>query len=198
MNITAPALAPIFRSDQQLRILGVLFADTGEEFTIGELAERADVPQATVSREVARLEAHGLLITRTMGRNKLVHPNWSLSWAPELRSILVQTVGVLGRLGEALSNVSGADIAFGFGSWAARYKGEPGPAPQDIDIIVIGDVSLRTVRAACREVEQDLRIEINPIVTDRLSWDSQEPDPFIAQIREQPLVPISIKDERDD
>lgn len=129
-----------------------------------------------------------------MGRNKLVRPNWDLPWAPELRSILMQTIGVLGRLGEALSDVDGVNDAFFFGSWAARYTGEPGAFPHDVDVVVIGDAALRTVREACRTVEKDLRIEINPIVIDHAQWNSPEPEPFIAQIQEQPLVPIAIKD----
>lgn len=194
---SAPALAPLFRSDQQLRILGVLFADAGDELSVGELTERAEVAQATVSREVARLEEHGLVLTRTMGRNKLVRPNWDLPWAPELRSILVQTVGVLGRLGEVLSTVRGVEEAFVFGSWAARYEGQPGPPPHDIDVVAVGDAALRTVRRACPEVEQDLRIEINPVVVDRDRWDAEQPEPFIAQIKEQPLVPIRLQDMSD-
>ena len=194
---SAPALLPLFRSDQQLRLLGVLFAQAEGEIPLGELAERAQVAQATASREIARLEEHGLVVTRTMGRNKLVRPNWDLPWASELRSILVQTVGVLGRLGEALSDVRGADEAYIFGSWAARYEGEPGPPPRDVDVVVVGDAALRTVRHACRAVEQDLRIEINPVVIDRGRWEADEPEPFVAQIREQPLVPIRLEDMRD-
>lgn len=197
MSESAPALIPIFRSEQQLRILGVLFTDSVDELTIGELAKRADVAQATASREVARLEEHGLAIGRSIGRNRLIQPNWSLPWAPELRSILAQTVGVLGRLSETLSGVIGVEVAFIFGSWAARYTGEPGPFPQDVDVVVIGNAVLRTVRKVCRKVEEDLRIEINPIVIDQARWDSPKPEPFVAQIKDQALVPITIQDRHD-
>jgi len=190
---TAPALAPLFRSDQQFRLLGVLFAGAGAEFTIGELAERASVAQATASREVARLEQHGLVVTRLLGRNRLVSPNWSLPWVPELRSILMQTVGVVGRLGDALRRMDGVHEAFVFGSWAARLEGEPGPFPNDVDVVVIGTASLRAMRQACRKVEQDLRVDINPVVIDRVSWDSEAPEPFIAHIKEQPLVQIPLE-----
>ena len=165
-----------------MRILAVLFTNPGDEFAIGEIAQRASVAQATVSREVARLAEHGLVVTRMMGRNKLVRHNRSLPWAPELRKILDQTVGVLGSLGEALSGLEGVEDAFVFGSWAARYSGEPG--------------SYRSVRRACRGLERDLRVEINPIVIDRVNWNSHSPDPLVAQIKRQPLIPIPLKHER--
>lgn len=189
---SAPALVPLFRSEQQLRILGVLFTDGADGLAIGEIAERADVAQATVSREVARLEEHGIVVSRAIGRNRFVQPNWDLPWAPELRSILQQTVGVLGRLGAVLTGVEGVEQAFVFGSWAARYTGEPGPSPRDVDVVAIGDATLRSVRSACRDVEQELRIEVNPVVIDRRRWDSIDPEPFVAQIREHPLVAIPL------
>lgn len=189
---SAPALAPLFRSNQQLRILAVLFADAGDELGIGRLAERAGVAQATASREVARLAEHGLVLTRTLGRNRLVSANWGLPWAKELRSILVQTVGILGRLAEALAEVAGIKEAFVFGSWAARYTGEAGPAPHDVDVLVIGEAALRSVRRACGQVEQDLRVEVNPVVISRDRWSAKKPEPFVAQLKNQPLVPIAL------
>jgi predicted nucleotidyltransferase len=82
--------------------------------------------------------------------------------------------------------------AFVFGSWAARYTGEPGPPPRDIDVLVIGNATLRSVRRACSEVEHELRVEVNPVVVDRARWDAKKPEPFLAQIRSQPLVPIPL------
>ena len=145
VSTSAPALIPLFRSDQQLRILGVLFAHVGDEVSIGDLAERAGVAQATVSREVARLEQHGLVVSRSVGRSKFVRPNWDLPWAPELRSILMQTVGLLGRLGEVFERERGIESAFIFGSWAARYHGHEGPYPRDVDVLALG--MLTSIRA---------------------------------------------------
>ena len=189
---SASALVPLFRSEQQLRLLSVLFAGEPEELTLGDLAERADVAQATASREVARLAEHGIVVTRALGRNTLVSANWALPWAQDLRSILVQTVGVLGRLGDALRGVPGISEAFVFGSWAARHGGDPGPPPRDIDVLVVGEASLRSVRQACRPVEARLHVEVNPVVVDVDRWEAADPDPFIAQVRSRPLVPVPI------
>jgi predicted nucleotidyltransferase len=189
---SAPALAPLFRSQQQFRILAELFGD-GAELSVGELAKRAHVAQATASREVARLASHGLVVTRSLGRNTLVTANWRLPWANELRSILVQTVGILGRLGAVLSGVNGVEEAFVFGSWAARYLGEPGPAPRDVDVLVVGDAPLRSVRQACSEVERELHVDVNPIVVDRQRWSEAEPEPFVVEVKSRALVPIPLE-----
>lgn len=193
---SAPALAPLFRSEQQLRLLALLFAEADDEMSLGELADRAGVAQATASREVARLAEHGLVTTRSLGRNTLVAANWDLPWARDLRSILVQTVGVLGRLAAALGGVDGVEEAHVFGSWAARYVGEPGPPPRDVDVLVVGDAPLREVRRACRAVEDDLSVEVNPVVVDRKRWTTNKRDPFIEQVRSEPLVAIPLERHR--
>jgi hypothetical protein len=182
----------LFRSDQQLRILGVLFAESEAELSIHDLAERAAVAQATASREVARLAEHSIVVTRSLGRNTLVSANWSLPWAKDLRSILVQTIGVLGQLADALGTVGGIEEALVFGSWAARYDGEPGPPPRDVDLLVIGDVDLRAVRRACQPVRESLRVEINPVVLTVAEWTATTPDPFVAQLKSQPLVSVPV------
>jgi predicted nucleotidyltransferase len=175
-----------------MHILAELFGGSEAEVSVGELARRAGVAQATVSREVARLAQHQLVVTRHLGRNTLVAANWSLPWAKDLRSILVQTVGALGRLAEALAGVPGVESALVFGSWAARYAGEPGPPPRDIDVLVVGDADLRSLRRACRPVEEELRVEINPVTVQPAEWYDAGPSPFIAQIKSQPFVPIPL------
>lgn len=190
---SAPPLVPIFRSEQQLRILAVLFAGAVAALPIRELAERAEVAQATASREIARLAEHGLVVTSHVGRNTLVAANWNLPWARELRSILVQTVGVLGRLGEALSGVDEVDEALVFGSWAARYTGEIGPPPRDVDVLVVGNALLQAVRRACSEVERELAIDVNAVVIDHERWTASTPDQFVGQLRRHPVAAVLLE-----
>lgn len=189
--MSASALLPLFRSEQQLRIVGELFAEHGTEYTIGELAERARASQPTVSREVARLLESGLVRSRTVGRNRFVAANWDLPWSDELRSILLKTVGVLGRLSEALSHVPDIEAAYIFGSWAARHAGEVGPPPRDVDVLVVGSPAQAELQAACRAVERQIDRDVNPVTLDPETWDDQH-DPFVAEVRTGPLVPIPL------
>ena len=190
VSTSAPALLPLFRSEQQLRLVNVLFTEATEPIAINELAQRAEVAQSTASREVARLVEHGILRTTSVGRNTLVSANWSLPWAKDLKSILVQTIGIIGQLGQALSKVDGIEAAYVYGSWAARHAGEPGPSPNDIDVAIVGTVPLSRARAALRVVESDQHVEINPVVVDRDRWNARKPEPFIKQLKSRPLVAI--------
>lgn len=188
---SAPAILPIFRSAQQLRLLGVLFSPEAEPMSVGELAERAGVAQATASRELGRLYEHGIIVDEHVGRTRLVRANRDLPWAADLQALLAKTVGVPSRLADALGSVSGVDEAWVFGSWAERYAGHPGPPPADVDVVVVGSASLTAVRTACRDVEASVGLEVNPVVLAAREWAAAD-DGFTRTIRSGALVQVPL------
>lgn len=186
---SSPSLLPLFRSEQQLRLLGELFVRAEGPRSIAELARDTGIPQPTVSREVARLEASGILRSARRGRLRLVEADDRLPWFAELRSLLLKTIGPQIVLREALANVGGIDEAYIFGSWAARYHGSAGPAPNDIDLLVVGEPDLDELYAACRRAERDLRLDVNPVTRTPTEWRARDRG-FLDEIRRGPLVPV--------
>jgi hypothetical protein len=78
-----------------------------------------------------------------------------------------------------------------FGSWAARYAGTVGAAPNDVDVLVIGDkVSRLAVDAAAQRSEERLRIQVNPVVMTRARWHDHT-DPLAAQIQAGAVFPVA-------
>jgi len=185
-----PPLLPLFRSEHQLRLLGELFVYPGEPLAVSELAAVTGIPQATVSREVGRLSEVGLLRSVRRGRMRLVQANDQLPYYPELRGLLLKTVGPAAVLSHELASVEHIDEAFIFGSWAARYQGEGGPAPRDIDVLVIGEPDLDAVYSACRRAEAGIRLDVNPIVRSKAAWRRRGPG-FLAEVRNGPLVRVA-------
>ena len=187
----APAAAPIFRSDQQMRILAALFERRGVELSVSELAHAAGVAIGTASREVERLEAHGLVTSRNVGRSRFVSANWDLVWADALATILAHSAGLPARLAESLRGVRGVRAAFIYGSWAARHAGEVGPPPHDIDVLVVGEARTEELRRAFRSLERDLSIEINPVVVTEDEWAGSE-SPFLEELRSRPMFELDL------
>jgi len=172
-----------------LQLLGELFVYASDGRSISELSAATGIPQATVSREVARLEEAGLLRSVRRGRLRLVQADDHLSYYPELRALLLKTIGPAAVLRQSLNDVAGIDAAFIFGSWASRYHGERGPAPNDIDLLVIGDPDLDALYAACRKAERELRLDVNPVVRSASDWRKRDAG-FLADVRAGPLVPV--------
>jgi DNA-binding transcriptional ArsR family regulator len=160
----------LFRSTAQFRLLGELFTVPGAEYTIGELVDRTGVPQATVSREVAALVTAGLLRRGKQGNRTLVSVNEDAVIAPELRSMLAKLYGPLATLRQALGQVEGIERAVVFGSFAQRWSGVPGPVPNDIDVLVIGDVDLDRLWTVAARLSRELGIEVNPVARTANEW----------------------------
>lgn len=192
MRTTAPAAAPIFRSEQQMRILAALFEVRGAELSVSELARAAGVAIGTASREVERLGAHGVVTSRNVGRSRFVSANWELVWADALATILAHSAGLPARLAERLRAVRGVRDAFIYGSWAARHAGEVGPPPHDIDLLVVGQARIPDLRRALRPLEEELSIEINPVVVTEDEWNASE-SPFLDELRSRPIFELDLK-----
>ncbi|MBV8994466.1 MAG: hypothetical protein JO287_12400 [Pseudonocardiales bacterium] len=72
MRSDPPPLLPILRSRTQAGVLTVLLLNPDLELTQTELARRVDASLTSVVDEVRRLEQAGLLVTRVLGRARLV------------------------------------------------------------------------------------------------------------------------------
>lgn len=182
MPVSAPQLdlVPIFRSDTQARVLAQVFWGTPSSGR--ELARRLRLPQPTVARELARLERAGVVRTEMMGRAKIVQPA-ETPITPALRQLVAWAAGVPLVVRSILADVPGVDEAFIFGSWAARYHGESGPPPGDIDIAVVSDTLTRFALAEERvEIEAAVGANVDLIV---LSPDNER----VADLRRD-AVPV--------
>jgi DNA-binding transcriptional ArsR family regulator len=186
---SAPGLLPIFRSDNQLRLLGQLFLHPDHEQTIAELEAATSIPQQTVSREIDRLVQAGLLEDRRQGRMHFVRPDPANPYFPELSGLLLKALGPRSVLAERLDGIAGVDAAYLFGSWARRYEGEPGPPPGDIDVVIVGEPDVDEVYEACRQAGATLGQEVNPVILTPAEWKGRRSG-FVRQVRSGPLVPI--------
>lgn len=89
---------------------------------------------------------------------------WAATTSPiydELDSILLKTIGPKAVLEERLCGLRGVDHALIYGSWARRYHGEPGPLPQDVDLMVIGTGDISEIRAAADRASRTLGRDVN-------------------------------------
>lgn len=189
MNKSAPALLPLFRSDLQARILSHLLLLEGE-VGISELARTLSAPQPTVHREVTRLIDAGILTDRTLGRTRLVSANEANPANRPLRELMEIAFGPAVLLRTAIGQLAGIQYAFIYGSWAARYTGRTGPAPADIDLMIIGSPDPAELHTALTPVETQLRREVNYVVVAPETWDRRSEDPFLSEVDAGPTVPI--------
>ncbi len=195
MRTHAPALLPIFRSALQARLLlRVLTSDEG--LTAADLARALDEPEPTVFRETRRLLDAGLLRGERVGRAVVLKPAEDNPATAPLRQLLVVTYGPHPLIGRALAGIAGISEAYIHGSWAARFHGEPGGPPGDIDVLVVGQPDRRAVDAALAGLETELDREVNVTYVSEERWRSAD-DAFITTVRSRPLVPLELSAHHD-
>ena len=76
---------------------------------------------------------------------------------PELKSIFLKTVGLTALLGGALKEAENVALAFIYGSYAADQES----TASDIDLLVVGTLSSRTLHTTLQEAKKLAHREIN-------------------------------------
>lgn len=185
----SPLLLPLFRSHAQARLLARVYLEPDRPAPLAELASELGLDRAGVKREADRLEDAGLVVSDRVGRQRLLRPNPDSLYYDDLYGLLLKAFGPAAVIGPALRNIRGIEHAYLYGSWAARYTGEPGSAPADVDVLLVGSPDRGEVYRAARELTEVLRREVNPIIVSRSRWEDAE-EGFIRDVKASPLLEL--------
>jgi hypothetical protein len=186
---TPPALLPLLRSRLQGDLLALLFLHPDQEYSLSEAATAIGASVKAVQQEATRLVTAGLIADRRRGNLRLLHAVSDSLISRPLTDLLMVTYGPLPVLSDALASVAKVEEAYIYGSWAARYQGEPGPIPADVDVLVVGPASMDDLEDAAANAQEQLRRPVNIRRVRPAAWhDPQPSDPFLASIRSRPLV----------
>jgi len=197
MRSAAPALLPVFRSRLQADILAALLLHPDRESSLSELARQLGAPLTTVHGEAQRLIGAGLLTRREAGRSVMIRANPGSRLTAPLTELLRLSWGPQHVIAEEFANLPGTERVIIFGSWAARYHDQPGPPPNDLDVLVIGTPDQSQVYDAADRAEQRLGIPVNTITRTPAAWRARS-DPLIQQIQASPVIDVLAPDSDDE
>ncbi|WP_345779939.1 nucleotidyltransferase domain-containing protein [Horticoccus luteus] len=122
-----------------------------------ELIGHTRFAQRSVEEELEKLVRLELLITTKDGNRRYYIANQAHPLYPELRSIVLKTSGLVDLLAEVLPPKK-ITAAFVFGSIAAKSE----RADSDVDLMIIGEITHRTLASAMRAAAGRIGREINP------------------------------------
>lgn len=189
MRVKAPPLMAIFRTQVQGEVLARVLL-SAEPVAIADLARELGAPLSTVAREVNRLADAGLLSLARSGRGSLVSGDDANPAVAPLRDLVAIAFGPRFVVEQEFGDLGGLTELAIFGSWAARYRGERGPVPGDVDVLVVGPVDRTDVYDAADRAAQQLHREVNPTVMSVRRWTASDgaADPFVLELRSRPIV----------
>jgi len=155
------SLASALFGKVKLAILALLFVNSDRSFFVREIVRAVDGGQGAVQRELTRLLEVGLVERRIDGRQVYYMANKANPLFPDLRSIVIKTVGMADVIRDALEPIRGRiGLAIVYGSVA---RGNPEPM-SDVDVLVVGDIEFGEVIELLAPVQEQIEREVNPSV----------------------------------
>lgn len=172
----------------QQRVLAVLFGNPGRSFYANEVIALAGSGTGAVQRELARLEAAGLVTVTRVGKQKHYQANAAAPVFGELRGLVLKSSGLVDVLREALTPLAAQiSAAFVYGSVA---KGQD-TAKSDIDLMVVSEtLSYADLFTVLEEATNRLGRTVNPTVYSRQELDKrvQADNAFVKRVLAQPKL----------
>jgi predicted nucleotidyltransferase len=177
----------LFTKTQQ-RVLAELFGNTARSFYSSEIIARAQVGSGAVQRELARLEASGLITSERIGNQKHYRANERSPVFDALRELVLKTSGLVEVLRTALAPLASQLVAaFVFGSVARRED----DSSSDVDLLVVSDtLTFGDLFGALDAAARQLGREVNPTVYSphELATLRQKRNSFVERVMEQPKI----------
>jgi predicted nucleotidyltransferase len=179
-------LAQILSSQVRAEIFRLLFNEDKKSIHLRDLQRQSGLSIGTIQKEIANLKELDLLTSKRDGNRLYYTANTDHPVYKEICGLVEKTSGIAERLKEALSSIKGVEFAFIFGSYA---KGEE-KAHSDIDLIIIGNIGLRTLSSVFKNLTEHAQREINPHVYSMKSWKEKlkKKDHFIKSVLSEKKV----------
>jgi predicted nucleotidyltransferase len=172
----------------QRRVLGLLFGNPDRSYFLNEIVRLAESGIGAVHRELAVLEAAGLITTTRAGNQLHYQANRQSPIFDELRGIVVKTFGIADVLRRELVPLASRILtAFVYGSIA---KGTD-TAKSDVDLMVISaKLSYTDLFSAATHAEEQIGRKVNPTVMtpQELQRKLKADNAFASRILEQPKI----------
>lgn len=181
MGIADPLL-----SMREQRILGAFLLHPERDYSVSELVRISGGHGAT-QNVIDRLRAGDVIRDERVGNQRRYRINTSFPLYPELRSICLKSFGLGDRLKEALAPLASRIMeAFVYGSVA---KGTD-RSDSDIDLFIVGDVSLFDVAPIAEAVSQEIGRRVHAQIYEPEELASLSDDKVLRSILSGPRIEV--------
>jgi predicted nucleotidyltransferase len=161
MRTKSAQLGDLLFGQTRGRILRLLFGHPDQSFFVREIARDTGISVGSVQRELETLSQVGLIVRSTSGHQVYHQANRNHPVFLEIHALVAKTVGVFQLLSSALAPLAKRiSQAFVYGSVAGRSEN----AESDVDLMIVGEVTLDETLAQLASVEPLIGRTINPTI----------------------------------
>jgi predicted nucleotidyltransferase len=179
-------LEALFSSRVRVRLLTIFLLNPEMSFHASALAQTVGAQYSAVWKELSNLERAGLLLSESSAHTKAYRVNPRCPILPELRAIVLKTVGAGDAIRQAFADLGTIDAAFIYGSFAAGDLDRQ----SDIDVMIIGKVNLTRLASVIARLEKDLGRAVNYIAYTPEEWAEKRRarEPFVTNVLASPKI----------
>lgn len=176
MNI----LSEILSSKVRAEVFRLLFGLNDDALHVRGIERKTGFAIGTIQTEMKKLHRLNLVLKKRDGNRLYYRANQQHPVFSEIQALVIKTVGLLDILKSALADEKEIRVAFVFGSIARGSE----KADSDIDLMVIGNIGLRTLIRLLRGLAEKLGREINPYILSSKEFNlrKSENEHFVTQV----------------
>jgi len=142
-------------------VLLMFYTKPDDAYYLRQISRITGIGMGSLQRELKLLTEGGIISRVVRGRHILYQANQACPIFHELKAIIIKTIGVGDVLKTALASlIERIRIAFIYGSFAMGTE----RAGSDIDVLIVGDLTLEEVVSAFDEAQNTIGREINPVI----------------------------------
>ena len=140
-------------------ILRLLFGQSDRSFYTRQITKETRISAGAVQRELQTLTQSGLICLSRIGQQVFYQANRNHPLYLELHLLIAKTVGIYQLLSSALAPLAAhISVAFVYGSLARHDEN----AESDVDLMIVGNLTLDELLPLLAPVESTIGREINP------------------------------------
>jgi predicted nucleotidyltransferase len=189
MSLSVSALGNMLFGQTRGGVLALLYGHSGQTFYLRQISREIGASVGAVQRELQSLSKIGLIERSDSGHQVYFRANRAHPVFAELNALVAKTVGVFHQLSSALAPFAQRiSLAFVYGSMARQDE----KARSDVDLMVVGDITLDEVLAQLAPVERAIGRSINPMIysVNEFKAKQQSGNHFLRAVLRSKTVPL--------
>jgi len=171
------SLKHLLVSQTRLKLINIFFSSPKEIFYVRQLVRLAEEEINSVRRELENLKSAGIVLSEWRGNRLFYWANSGSSLYLDLLVITTKNFGLGYNLSEKISRSGSIKLLL----YSYKFISGGEKKPDDIDLIIVGDISVREVEEHIKTEEQKRQQEINYMIMSKTEFQMrrQKRDPFL-------------------
>jgi len=174
-------LKDIFISKTRVKLLETFLSDPTQMFHVRDLVRRTEEEINAVRRELSRMEQLGLVKKEPRGNRLYYWFRKDYILYPDLLSLVAKSTHIGNSLIKNRHKLGRVNIAMFSGRFVRH---EPRSHPDEVDLLIVGDINLNELASIVREEEtrRGQTINYTPMTEEELKFRRTRRDPFLLSI----------------